>query len=109
MAREQRNDFDRDYWLGHCEGFQVRAGRRRLGFVEEVVDGGRVLAVRGGFLGRRVAHVEASEVFAVVPRDLRIWLRTAPGAIVPKAEPLLVDDLVWAPRPSRRSPAKIAA
>jgi hypothetical protein len=109
MALRRHNDFDRDYWLGHCEGFQVRAGRRRLGFVEEVLDGGRVLAVRGGFLGRRVAHVPVSEVFAVVPRDLRIWLRTAPAVAVPKAPSLPVDDLVWAPRPSRRSPARIAA
>jgi hypothetical protein len=27
---------DREYWLGHCEGFDVRAGDRVVGVVEYV-------------------------------------------------------------------------
>ena len=49
MRLLRTNAFDREYWLGHCEGFQVRSGRRRLGFVEQVLDDGRILAVERAF------------------------------------------------------------
>jgi hypothetical protein len=84
MTRQRTTEIDQDYWVAHCEGFQVHDGRKRIGFVEEILDGGWVLSVRGGILGRRVVEVPAAEVLAVVPRELRIWLRTAPPAFVPQ-------------------------
>ena len=78
-------EIDQGYWIAHCEGFQVRDGRKRIGFVEEVLDGGRCLLIRGGILGRRVGQVPAGEVLAVVPRETRIWLRTATPAFAPWA------------------------
>lgn len=86
--------FDRDYWLGHAEGYRVDGPGGRLGYVEEVRRGGdhprdTVLAVRAGGLVRRVLLVPAAEVAFVVPRAERIWLRS-PGSIVgsePRHEP----------------------
>jgi len=110
MALIQANGFDREYWLGHCEGFQVRSGRRRLGFVDEVRDDGRTLAVRGGFLGRRIELVSADDVFAVVPRDLRVWLHSSPAAAIARTDaPLLTEALAPVARIRRRVAARVAA
>ena len=73
------SSFDRDYWLGHAEGFRVDAFDGRLGFVEEVstnAEGGVILHVRAGLLGRRVLLVPASSVAFVVPRAQRLWLHS---------------------------------
>ena len=51
MTRRRTTEIDRDYWVAHCEGFQVRDGRKRIGFVEEVLDGGRSLSIRGASWG----------------------------------------------------------
>jgi hypothetical protein len=72
---------DRNYWLGHCEGFRVDGSEGRLGFVEEVLartEDARepILAVRAGRLGRRRLLISSTEVAFVVPRAQRIWLRT---------------------------------
>ena len=94
--------FDPGYWIAHSQGFQVRSGRRRLGFVQEVLDGGRTLAIRGGFLGRRVLFVPVEQVFAIVPRETRIWLTTAPAVRAPRAfTPVLTDNLSPAARIGR--------
>jgi hypothetical protein len=82
--------FDRDYWLAHCEGFRVDADAGRLGFVEEVRTDGRngpVLAVRAGLLGRRLLLVPTSEVAFLVPRAERIWLRSPVTLIATEASP----------------------
>jgi hypothetical protein len=71
--------FDREYWLAHCEGFRVEGDAGRLGFVEEIrSDDGRnpVLVIRAGLLGRRLLFVPAAEVAFIVPRAQRIWLRS---------------------------------
>src|ERR1700758_4393397 len=92
-------ELDVGYWISHSEGFQVRSGRRKLGFVQDVTDGGRTLAVRGGLLGRRVVYVPGDQVFAVVPRELRIWLCSSPTARAPRAfTPVLAGDLSPAAR-----------
>jgi hypothetical protein len=110
MTRETRTRIDRDYWVGHCEGFQVRSGRRRLGFVQEVLDGGQTLAVRGGFLGRRVVLVPIDRVLAIVPRELRLWIIAPPTARMPRAfTHLLTDDLSPVARIRRRHSERIAA
>jgi hypothetical protein len=73
------SEFDRDYWLGHCEGFRVEGAEGRLGFVESVrtdADGALILAVRAGRFGRRVLFVRAANVAFVVPRAERVWLAT---------------------------------
>jgi hypothetical protein len=74
--------FDRDYWLTHCEGYRVDTGRGRLGFVETVILGENppddtCLAVRAGWLGRRVVLVPLSSVAFIVPQAERIWLHTS--------------------------------
>jgi hypothetical protein len=107
MAGSATNGIDHEYWLAHGEGFQVRDGRRRLGFVDQVLDGGRTLSVRGGFLDRRVVHIPVTDVFAVLPRDMRIWLHTATRTAQPRVvSPLLTDELESA---VRRRTTKIAA
>jgi hypothetical protein len=73
----------RAYWLAHCEGFRVDGcGGGRIGFVEDVRDqGGQpLLAVRAGLLGWRVLLIPAREVFEIVPRSMRIWLRSQTAA-----------------------------
>ena len=99
MTRRRTTKIDQDYWVAHCEGFQVRDGRKRIGFVEEVLDGGRCLLIRGGTLGRRVVQVPAAEVLAVVPREMRIWLRAATPTFVHPAEvPLRNGELLTTER-----------
>jgi hypothetical protein len=102
---------DTNYWISHSEGFQVREGRKKLGFVQEVIDGGRTLAVRGGLLGRRVVYVPVDQVFAIVPRDLRIWLLASPTARAPRAytPPVLADALSPSARAAHRHGDRIAA
>ena len=72
--------FDRDYWLSHCEGFQVEtADDGRLGFVDHVEvddEDGIILAVRAGILGRRVLFLPASAVDFIVPRAEKLWLHS---------------------------------
>ncbi|HEV3408198.1 MAG TPA: hypothetical protein VG079_05880 [Gaiellaceae bacterium] len=69
------------HWLAACAGFQVHADRGRLGMVEEVrLSGGsepEALAVRAGFLGRRLLVVPVDEVERIVPRRKRVVLRPA--------------------------------
>jgi hypothetical protein len=70
-------EFDRDYWLRHCEGYRVDGVEGRLGFVESIreeADGNAVLAVRAGRLGTRLLLVRARDVAFIVPRAERIWL-----------------------------------
>jgi len=37
MSAIGNRDVDREYWLAHCDGFQVLAGKRRIGFVLSLV------------------------------------------------------------------------
>lgn len=84
LASEQAKtgdaSFDRDYWLAHCEGYKVASPIRGLGVVEEVIppadDRPGLLAVRGGLLGRRLMLVPTSDVAVVVPRAMRLFLRS---------------------------------
>jgi hypothetical protein len=68
--------FDRDYWLGQCQGYRVDGSGGRIGFVDGVhrERGNTVLAVRAGRLGRRILQVPAENVAFIVPRAQRIWL-----------------------------------
>lgn len=78
------NGFDRDYWLGHCEGYRVDGTEGRLGFVDSIReegDGETILAVRAGRLGTRLLLIRARDVAFIVPRAERIWL-AAPTEIV---------------------------
>jgi hypothetical protein len=80
-AGETRPEFDRGYWLSHCEGYRVDGSEGRIGFVEEVrTNPGNsdlpLLAVRAGRLGRRVLIVPSEAVQFIVPRARRIWLRS---------------------------------
>jgi hypothetical protein len=85
-APATRAPFDRDYWIGHSEGYRVDGPDGRIGFVEEVRANpadpeSPLLAVRAGRLGTRVLVVPADAIEFIVPREQRIWLR-APIRIV---------------------------
>jgi hypothetical protein len=58
-----------DYWLGHCEGFTVRAGHRTLGIVERVdhSDGARLVKTLVLRARRRRRAFQTRDVLAVVP------------------------------------------
>lgn len=76
---EPRNEqFDRDYWLAHCEGYRVESAAGRLGLVEEIMPSNsertELLAVRGGVLGRRLTFVPTSDVTVIVPRAQRLFV-----------------------------------
>jgi hypothetical protein len=84
VVEPDANGFDRDYWLRHCAGYRVDGAGGRLGFVDSIRDegdGGAMLAVRAGRLGRRLLLVRARDVAFIVPRAKRIWL-AAPTEIV---------------------------
>jgi len=111
MTQATKTRIDLEYWVVHCEGFRVRSGKRRLGFVQEVLDGGQTLAVRGGFLGRRVVLVPADRVLAIVPREMRLWLSSSSTVRIPSGAltPVLTDDLSPAARIERHQRERIAA
>lgn len=77
-VQDIETNFDRDYWLAHCEGYRVDAEDGRLGFVEAVrADGspdGHLLCVRAGRLGLRLLFIPVSQVALIVPRLERICL-----------------------------------
>jgi hypothetical protein len=68
---------DTEYWLRHCEGFQVDSSSRRLGVVEcvpaeDALDGVEVVAVRTrGFRSRRMM-VALDDVVEVRPSECRL-------------------------------------
>src|ERR1035437_10386325 len=65
--------FDRDYWLGRCEGYRVDGVEGRIGFLDavRVLRGAAVLAVRAGRLGRRTLLVPAAGGGFLFPRGGR--------------------------------------
>jgi hypothetical protein len=73
---------NREYWLGHCEGFDVRAGDRRIGVVEYVRYGSAhdhpdsVFAVTGTFR-MRVLEVPVDDVEELDPDDETLWISEA--------------------------------
>jgi hypothetical protein len=78
---ETQLEFDREYWLAHCEGYRVDGAGGRIGFVEEIRANPAdpdlpLLAVRAGRFGRRVLIVPSEAVQFIVPRARRIWLRS---------------------------------
>lgn len=78
QADSELEFWSRDYWLGHCEGFRVEDGARRLGFVEEILGGEDdpvELVVRGGRLANRVYRIRVEEILRLEPRAERILVR----------------------------------
>lgn len=70
--------WSREYWLGHCEGFLVEDGTRKLGVVEAVIgpeDEPEQLVVRGGLFANRVYTVSVDDVLEIEPRAECIVLR----------------------------------
>jgi uncharacterized protein YrrD len=68
----QRSSFDREYWLGHCEGFRVEVNGRRLGVVEQVIFDARTarpdsLIVRRGLFRFGITAVPVLAVADVIP------------------------------------------
>ena len=83
---------DREYWLGHCEGFDVRAGGRHVGIVEYVRYGSAhdhpdaVFALTGTFR-TRVLEVPVDAVEALDPEDETLWISDALAATEAFAPP----------------------
>jgi hypothetical protein len=76
---------DRDYWLGHCEGFAVRSPGRRLGVVEFVRYGSdasrpRTIHLCTGIVRIREIAIPAADVEGLDPRRQTLWVR-APEAV----------------------------
>jgi hypothetical protein len=81
---------NREYWLGHCEGFDVRAGDRRVGVVEYVRYGSAhdrpdaIFALSGTFR-TRVLEVPVDDVKELDPEDETVWISEALAATAPFA------------------------
>jgi hypothetical protein len=74
---------ERDYWLEHCDGFRVDGSHGRIGIVEKVshaAGGESLLVIRTGVLGLKAVTISTREVFEIVPRARRLWLRTPESA-----------------------------
>ena len=74
-----RSSYHRDYWLHRCEGFRVDSPRGRLGIVEELrfhtnAERPDSLAIRTGWLRRRLIVVPIEQVEEILPREQRIIL-----------------------------------
>jgi hypothetical protein len=87
--------FDEDYWLSHCEGFEVRALERRVGIVREVhfrtrLDRPDELVVSGGVFGNRERVVPVGEVVEIVPREERIIVESVEQKVPNRALRLLL-------------------
>jgi hypothetical protein len=70
---------DRNYWLARCEGFEVYAGRTRLGVVESLrferhTDRPDSVVVRSGLLRLRRTVVAVDDVVEILPRRKRLLL-----------------------------------
>ncbi|HEX3329284.1 MAG TPA: hypothetical protein VHS27_05130 [Gaiellales bacterium] len=73
-----------DYWLDHCEGFEVQSPEGKVGVVESVVyaaDAARpaYLAVTGGRLLLRTAFVPCGDVVSIDARQTRLDVRARPA------------------------------
>jgi hypothetical protein len=79
-----------EYWLGHCEGFDVRAGDRRVGVVEYVRYGSShdrpdaIVAASGRFRAR-VLEVPVADVEELDPVDETVWISDSLAATAPFA------------------------
>lgn len=84
---------DEDYWLRHCEGFQVDDDGRRLGVVECVAYRSRadvpdVILVRSGRLHLHVAVVAVRDVVEIRPAERRLVVQSrAPADLAPSRAP----------------------
>ncbi len=81
---------NREYWLGHCEGFDVRAGDRRVGVVEYVRYGSAhdrpdAIVALGGRFRTRVLEVPVAEVDELDPDDETVWISDSLAATAPFA------------------------
>jgi hypothetical protein len=81
---------DREFWLGHCEGFVVRAGDRLVGVVEYVRYGSShdrpdVLCARCGTFRTRVLEVPVGDVEELDPPMETLWISEALAATPPFA------------------------
>jgi hypothetical protein len=77
---------DKDYWLGHCEGFRVDGPGGRLGVVEHVVYESRVdrpdmLAVSSGMWRLHTDEVSVQDVVEVYPGEQRLTVRPGPNPV----------------------------
>lgn len=73
---------DREFWLGHCEGFEVCAGDRRVGVVEYVRYGSShdrpdALYARSGTFRTHVVEVPVAEVEELDPPMETLWISEA--------------------------------
>jgi hypothetical protein len=75
---------DREYWLGHCEGFKVRSPEGEVGVVESVVYAAHAarpayLAVTSGRLLLHTALVPCGEVVSIDARQTRLDVQARPA------------------------------
>jgi hypothetical protein len=73
-----------EYWLDHCEGFEVQSPEGKVGVVESVVyaadtERPAYLAVTGGRLLLRTAFVPCGDVVSIDARETRLDVRARPA------------------------------
>ena len=80
------------HWAAHSHGYRVQCGKKRIGFVADVIEPrGEVdgaLVVRGGLFGRRLSLVPLDDV---VSCDRERW-RVTIEASAHEADPKLLAD-----------------
>jgi len=81
---------NREYWLGHCEGFDVRAGNRRVGVVEYVRYGSAhdrpdAIFAHSGTFRTRALEVPVGDVEELDPDDETVWISDSLAATAPFA------------------------
>jgi len=74
---------DPEYWVRHCEGFQVEADGARLGVVESVGPASPeglpvVIAVRFRGLRGRTRVMSTGDIVEILPRERRLILGRRP-------------------------------
>ena len=104
---------DENYWLGHCEGFQVDQPGGHLGVVEYVEfaewpDRPDVVGVRTGTLGTRTVRVPVADVVEVRPAEERLVVRCREDPS-PRGVMSELGSLLHVPRAGIRPPDSLSA
>jgi hypothetical protein len=115
LVRDRRFGSDspiRDYWLTRCEGFTVRAGRKRLGVVAEVDCGISSLHAETLVVRRRrraTLLLPAERIVEVVPAQELLVARRRPSRTRPAATAVARGSTITARATARAGRTTVVA